>query len=209
PGFPGTGHGHGGCISQSCAGRRGQGQRRTGISRVPPRRLCRLPCWPGPQPYRSRIPRRGPAQRAISPSHPLPSRRMSTPSRVALGTGSTSGIGAAIARRLANQGYAIVLHSRSSVDAGHALASELGSAAYVQADLANEDDRERLVSKAIAVWGQLDVLVNNAGISRTIPHADLSAATSDIWQELHEVNVVAPFRLVAHAQAALRDAAKR
>ena len=53
------------------------------------------------------------------------------------------------------------------------------------------------------------MLVNNAGISRVIPHADLSASTRDIWQELHEVNVVAPFRLVAHAEPALRDAAAR
>ncbi|MGB6104063.1 MAG: SDR family oxidoreductase [Pusillimonas sp.] len=134
---------------------------------------------------------------------------MKTPSPVALVTGSTSGIGAAIARRLSNEGYFIVLHSRSSADAGHALAGELGSAAYVQADLAIEAERERLVREAIAMRGQLDVLINNAGISRTIPHADLSAATPDVWQELHEVNVVAPFRLVAHAQSALRDAAER
>lgn len=128
---------------------------------------------------------------------------------VALVTGSTSGIGAAIARRLSNEGFAIVLHSHSSVDAGHALASELTTAAYVQADLANEADRERLVREAIAMWGRLDVLVNNAGVSRVIPHADILAATPDIWQELHEVNVIAPFRLVAHAESALREAAAR
>jgi NAD(P)-dependent dehydrogenase (short-subunit alcohol dehydrogenase family) len=128
---------------------------------------------------------------------------------VALVTGSTSGIGAAIARRLSHEGFAIVLHSRNSVDAGHALAQELAKAAYVQADLAHEADREKLVREAITLWGRLDVLVNNAGISRVIPHADLLAATPDVWQALHEVNVVAPFRLVAHAQSALREAAAR
>lgn len=128
-------------------------------------------------------------------------------SRVALVTGSTSGIGAAIARRLSNEGFAVVLHSRNSVEEGHALASELPMAAYIQADLGNEMDRERLICEAIAVWGRLDVLVNNAGISRVIPHADISAATPDVWQALHEINVVAPFRLVAHAESALRDAA--
>ncbi|MGO3891170.1 MAG: SDR family NAD(P)-dependent oxidoreductase [Paenalcaligenes sp.] len=127
---------------------------------------------------------------------------------VALVTGSTSGIGAAIARRLSSEGYAVILHSRSSADVGHALAKELTVAAYIQADLAIEADRERLVREAIALWGRLDVLVNNAGISRVIPHADLLAATPDVWQELHEVNVVAPFRLVAHAESALREAAK-
>ncbi|WP_186068017.1 SDR family NAD(P)-dependent oxidoreductase [Burkholderia gladioli] len=128
---------------------------------------------------------------------------------VALVTGSTSGIGAAIARRLSRDGYAIVLHSRASAAAGQALARELGSAVYVQADLADDGARVRLVREAIAAWGRLDVLVNNAGISRVIPHADLAAATPAIWQELHEVNVVAPFRLVSEAQAALREAAAR
>lgn len=128
---------------------------------------------------------------------------------VALITGSTSGIGAAIARRLSAEGYAIVLHSRHSVQAGQALASELGAAVYVQADLASEADRERLVCEAIAAWGRLDVLVNNAGISQVIPHADLAAATPEIWQQLNEVNVIAPFRLVTHAESALRLAAAR
>ena len=128
---------------------------------------------------------------------------------VALVTGSTSGIGAAIARRLSKDGFSVVLHSRSSVDAGLALARELGSAAYVQADLANDTERVNLIRKAIGVWGRLDVLINNAGISRVIPHNDLAAATPDVWQELHEVNVVAPFRLVSEAQSALRESAAR
>jgi NAD(P)-dependent dehydrogenase (short-subunit alcohol dehydrogenase family) len=128
---------------------------------------------------------------------------------VALVTGSTSGIGAAIARRLSRDGHAVVLHSRSSVDTGRAMAAELGNATYIQADLALDVDRVRLVREAIAVWGRLDVLVNNAGISRVIPHGDLAAATPAIWQELHELNVVAPFRLVAEAEAALRDVARR
>lgn len=128
---------------------------------------------------------------------------------VALVTGSTSGIGAAIARRLSAEGYAIVLHSRHSVNAGEALAKTLPMATYVQADLAVDADRIRLVRQAVAQWGRLDVLVNNAGISRVIPHTDLAAATPAVWQELYEVNVVAPFRLVAEAEAALRDASRR
>lgn len=130
---------------------------------------------------------------------------MMTQAPVALITGSTSGIGMAIARRLASEGYSIVLHSRNSVEPGQLLARELGSAIYVQADLADDDDRVRLIREAVAAWGRLDVLVNNAGISRVIPHADLAAATPDVWHELHEVNVVAPFRLIAEAEAALRD----
>lgn len=125
---------------------------------------------------------------------------------VALVTGSTSGIGAAIARRLSQEGYAVVLHSRSSVDTGRAMAAELGRAAYVQADLAVDAERVRLVREAVACWGRLDLLVNNAGISRVVPHGDLHAATPEIWRELHEVNVIAPFRLIAEAQPALEAA---
>ena len=93
--------------------------------------------------------------------------------------------------------------------AGAALAKELDRAVYVQADLADEADRQRLVRDAVAAWGRLDVLVNNAGISRVIPHADLAAATPEVWRELHEVNVIAPFQLIAEAQPALLQAAAR
>ena len=127
---------------------------------------------------------------------------------VALVTGSSSGIGQAIARRLSAQGYALVLHSRSSVEAGKALAEELGSAVYIQADLAEDVQRVRLVQEAIACWGRLDVLVNNAGISRVIAHQDLTAATPEVWRMLHEVNVIAPFHLVSLAQQALQASAR-
>lgn len=128
---------------------------------------------------------------------------------VALVTGSTSGIGAAIAKRLSSDGYSIVLHSRSSAEAGQAMARELESAIYIQADLANDADRVRLIRETVASWGRLDVLVNNAGISRVIPHVNMAAATPAIWQELYEVNVIAPFRLIAEAEHELRAAARR
>ena len=129
--------------------------------------------------------------------------------RVALVTGSTSGIGLGIARRLAADGFSVVVHSRSSAEAGRALAGELGDAVYVQADLAVDEDRRRLVSRAAEAFGRLDVLVNNAGISAVVPHSDLGAATPELWHSLYEVNVVAPFRLVAEAEPHLRKAAAR
>jgi NAD(P)-dependent dehydrogenase (short-subunit alcohol dehydrogenase family) len=98
--------------------------------------------------------------------------------RVALVTGSTSGIGLGIVRRLAAEGYVVVIHSRTSADAGRALADELGDAFYVQADLARDEERCRLVHETVAAAGRLDVLVNNAGISGAIPHADLQDVAS-------------------------------
>lgn len=133
---------------------------------------------------------------------------MSTSQPVALVTGSTSGIGAAIAHRLSSDGYFVVVHSRSSAQAGHALAQQLPAALYLQADLAEESAREQLVQDTIAHCGRLDVLVNNAGISQVIPYGDLFGATPDVWHHMYEVNVIAPFRLIAHAQAALQASAK-
>jgi NAD(P)-dependent dehydrogenase (short-subunit alcohol dehydrogenase family) len=130
---------------------------------------------------------------------------MTSPTKaVALITGATSGIGAAIARRLAADGYAVVLHSRSSAEAGRAMAVGMANAFYVQADIADEAARVRLIDQAAAQWGRLDVLVNNAGISRVIPHGDLVAATPAIWRELHEVNVIAPWHLITLAEPHLR-----
>jgi len=130
---------------------------------------------------------------------------MTSPSKpVALITGATSGIGAAIVRRLCADGFALVLHSRSSAETGRAMAAGMDNAIYVQADLAYEAVRVRLIDQAVAQWGRLDVLVNNAGISRVIPHVDLAGATAAIWRELHEVNVIAPWHLITLAEPHLR-----
>ncbi|MBS0560882.1 MAG: SDR family oxidoreductase [Proteobacteria bacterium] len=128
--------------------------------------------------------------------------------RVALVTGSTSGIGAAIARRLAADGFAVVVHSRASAEAGRAMAAELPGALYVQADLEDDAERTRLVAAAVGHRGRLDVLVNNAAISWRIPHADLAAATPEVWARMNNLNVIAPWRLITAAEGALRAAAE-
>jgi NAD(P)-dependent dehydrogenase (short-subunit alcohol dehydrogenase family) len=125
---------------------------------------------------------------------------------VALVTGSSSGIGAEVARRLGAEGYAVVVTSRSSVEAGEAVANEVGGS-YLQADVSDEAQARSLVEQVLALHSRLDVLVNNAGTTEVIRHSDLAAATPDVWRRLYDVNVIAPFVLVTAAEQALSAAA--
>ncbi len=125
--------------------------------------------------------------------------------RVALVTGSTSGIGVAIAKRLAEDGFVVAFHSKSSVVAGQALAATYPGASYCQADLSDQSQSRDLIVKVLSHHGRLDVLVNNAGISATIPHTSLKEASPEIWRNLYEVNVIAPWTLIAEAEIALRQ----
>jgi NAD(P)-dependent dehydrogenase (short-subunit alcohol dehydrogenase family) len=124
---------------------------------------------------------------------------------VALVTGSTSGIGAATARRLAAEGMTVAVHSRTSREAGEALAGSLGGT-YYQADLGDDEEAAGLVPRVLADHGRLDVLVNNAGISRPVPHADLAALPAAEWRRLLDVNLIAPWLLCTAAEPALRAA---
>ena len=115
--------------------------------------------------------------------------------RVALVTGATSGVGLAIAQRLTREGYSVAVHSRASTEAGEDLAASLPRSRYFSADLLDDKERSSLIDRIFSHFGRLDLLVNNAGESGVIPHADLLAATTDIWHRLYELHVVAPWRL--------------
>jgi 3-oxoacyl-[acyl-carrier protein] reductase len=83
--------------------------------------------------------------------------------RTALVTGSSRGIGAAIARRLAADGASVVLHAREQAGRARALADEIGAVGVVMGDLAEGETAARMVREAHAVHGALDILVLNAG----------------------------------------------
>ncbi|NJK52939.1 MAG: SDR family oxidoreductase [Leptolyngbyaceae cyanobacterium SU_3_3] len=125
--------------------------------------------------------------------------------RVALVTGSTSGIGRAIAEQLAKDGFTVAFHSKSSVLVGQSLAEAHPSASYFQADLSDQNQARDLIAKVLSHHRRLDVLVNNAGISATIPHTSLKEATPEVWRDLYEVNVIAPWTLIAEAENSLRQ----
>jgi ketoreductase RED2 len=110
--------------------------------------------------------------------------------KVALVTGSSSGIGEAIARRLGELGATVVVNSASSVEAGTKVATSIGNGAtYVQGDISKKEDCERLIEGTLDRLGRLDILVNNAGWTTPVAHHDLDALTDEIFMKTFEVNV--------------------
>jgi ketoreductase RED2 len=125
--------------------------------------------------------------------------------KVAIVTGSSSGIGEATARRLADLGATVVVNSSSSVEAGTAVAESLPTESlYIQADISDQQQGSRLLAQTVEQFGRLDILVNNAGWTTRVPHADLDALTDDIFRKTFEVNVFGTWWLTKAAIPHLR-----
>jgi ketoreductase RED2 len=125
--------------------------------------------------------------------------------RVALVTGSSSGIGEQVARRLSALGATVVVNSSSSVEAGEAVAASLpNDALYLQADVGDQAQAHALVDRTVDAFGRLDVLVNNAGWTSVVDHADLDGLTDDIMRRTFEVNVFGTWWVTKRAIPHLR-----
>jgi NAD(P)-dependent dehydrogenase (short-subunit alcohol dehydrogenase family) len=119
--------------------------------------------------------------------------------KVALITAAGSGMGAAAARRLADDGYQIAVLSSSGK--GEALAKSLGGVGVTGSNLSN-DDVQRLVDMALQRWGRIDALVNSAGHGPRAPILDIS---DDDWHrglEIYFLSALRPIRLVAPVMVA-------
>ena len=126
--------------------------------------------------------------------------------KVAIVTGSSSGIGEATARMLAAAGVRVVVNSSSSVDAGRAVSESLPTESmYVQADISDEDQCRALVRATIDRFGGVDILVNNAGWTTRVDHRDLDALTNDILTKTIETNVYGTWWMSRAAMPALTD----
>jgi ketoreductase RED2 len=124
--------------------------------------------------------------------------------RVVLVTGSSVGIGAACARRFAAEGATVVVNSVANVEAGERVAAELPSASYCRADVADAGEVDALLDHVSERHGRLDLLVNNAGTTKVIPHAELDAATPEVWRRILDVNLIGTWLVTVAALRLLR-----
>jgi len=126
--------------------------------------------------------------------------------KVAIVTGSSSGIGEETARRLSALGATVVVNSSSSVEAGEAVTASLpGTAAYIRADISNQDEAHGLIDSTIERFGKLDFLINNAGWTTEVPHHELDELTDEIFRKTFDVNVFGTWWLTKRAIPHLRN----
>lgn len=121
-------------------------------------------------------------------------------------TGSSSGIGEALVRRLDSMGAGVVVNSSSSVEAGERIAGELRDAVYVQGDIGDPATATALIGAAQDRWGRLDGLVNNAAVTIEVPMPDIESVTVAHWDKVLRTNVVGTFLVSQAALPLLREA---
>jgi 3-hydroxybutyrate dehydrogenase len=127
--------------------------------------------------------------------------------KVAVVTGSNSGIGLGIAEALAARGARVVLNSFTDREEDHALARRVAEthgveARYVQADMAKPDQCRALVARAAELFGGADILVNNAGIQHV---ARIEEFPTEQWDRIIAINLSSAFHTTAAALPLMRE----
>ncbi len=126
-------------------------------------------------------------------------------------TGSASGLGAATAAILARDGARIVVNYASSQKEAEQTAdlcrSAGGEVVVVQGDVSRDEDC-RKIAAAAAPWGRLDVLINNAGTTKHMPHDNMDGLSAEDFQRIFGVNTIGPFQMVRAARSLLEAGAK-
>ena len=138
---------------------------------------------------------------------------MNSQPRSILITGAASGLGAATARRFIAEGWQVAINylDASQRDAATALANSAGPgrrAIAIEGDVTRDADCVRLVAQSVAAFGKLDALVNAAGISKMVAHADLHGLSADDFQRIYAVNAIGPFQMMRAAAPHLKASGK-
>lgn len=132
---------------------------------------------------------------------------MQVEGKAAIVTGSSSGVGRATALRLASLGCSVLINYSRSAEAAEEVAAEVEAAGVkavaVRANVAEDADCVAMVEAAQKAFGRLDVLVNNAGVTRFIPHAKLDDVPDESWDDIFSVNLKGPFQCTRAAREAL------
>jgi 3-oxoacyl-[acyl-carrier protein] reductase len=133
---------------------------------------------------------------------------MNATRKVAIVTGSSSGVGAATARALSARGWCVTINYSRSAAAAEQVAAECrklgGEILLVQANVADDADCRRLVQETLDQWGRLDALVNNAGTTKFCDHANLAGLDKQDFLDIYAVNTVGPYQMTRAAEEALR-----
>ncbi|RUU00313.1 3-hydroxybutyrate dehydrogenase, partial [Mesorhizobium sp. M7A.T.Ca.TU.009.01.3.2] len=128
--------------------------------------------------------------------------------KTAVITGSTSGIGLAIAQALAAEGHNVVVNSFSDTIADHAITEAIAKqhgvkTAYIKADMSKPAECRALVAKAAETFGSVDILVNNAGIQHVAPVEDFPI---EKWDAIIAINLSSAFHTIAAAIPLMKEA---
>ncbi|MEM1433296.1 MAG: glucose 1-dehydrogenase [Pseudomonadota bacterium] len=128
---------------------------------------------------------------------------------VAIVTGSSSGVGAACARQLAERGCHVVVNysrNREGAETTAGACEQLGvETSIVQADVADDASCRALVQTAVDRWGRLDVLINNAGTTKFCAHGDLDGLDKQDFQDIYAVNTIGVYQMVRAAAPIMRQ----
>jgi 3-oxoacyl-[acyl-carrier protein] reductase len=129
--------------------------------------------------------------------------------KVAVVTGSATGIGAAVAEGLARRGANIVVNYTKSEAEAQETAATVRAAGVdvrvVQGDVAKDEDCRRLANEAMSAWGRIDILVNNAGTTKFVTnHADMDSLSAEDFARIYAVNVIGPFQMIRACLDGLR-----
>ena len=124
-------------------------------------------------------------------------------------TGSATGLGAAVAQRLAGKGARVVINytmSQAEAEETAEACRKLGAEAILcQADVSVDDDCRRMASDAVQQWGRIDGLVNNAAQSKIVPHADLEGLSGEDFNRIFSVNVAGACQMVRSVVPAMKN----